>query len=190
MPSTSRCSSPIWTRVRERPCENDPASSSRTPPADLKPSLLSSWATSAATRRTMIGNKRRDTKPELEIRRRLHALGLRYRVDFRLDATSRTRADIVFTRRRVAVFVDGCFWHGCPLHAVMPKSNVDYWGPKLQRNQERDQATNSHLRETGWLVLRFWEHENPDDVAGVIFTAWTAKDPASRTAPVELHQRT
>lgn len=115
----------------------EPAPSSRTSPDDLNSRLVSSWATSAATRRTMIGNKRRDTKPELEIRRRLHALGLRYRVDFRLDASSRTRADMVFTRRRIAVFVDGCFWHGCPLHGATPKSNVDYWGPKLQRNQER-----------------------------------------------------
>lgn len=151
-------------------------------PDDLNPRIVGSWATSAATRRTMLGNKRRDTKPELEIRRRLHALGLRYRVDFRLDASSRTRADIVFTRRRVAVFVDGCFWHGCPMHGVTPKSNVDYWGPKLQRNQERDRTTNTRLREMGWLVLRFWEHEDPDEVADTILAQWTAMDPASRTA--------
>lgn len=71
----------------------------------------------------------------------------------------------MFTRAKVAVFIDGCFWHGCPLHATYPKRNSDYWLPKLRRNIERDRETDQLLRDAGWLVLRFWEHEPPDDVA-------------------------
>lgn len=113
----------------------------------------------------MTANRRRDTGPELRIRSALHALGYRYRVDFRASPTVRTRVDIVFTRRRVAVFVDGCFWHGCPAHGTRPKTNSDYWLPKIDRNVSRDRATDSILTSEGWTVLRFWEHE---DLASVI----------------------
>jgi DNA mismatch endonuclease (patch repair protein) len=116
----------------------------------------------------MLGNRARDTKPELAVRRLLHARGLRYRVDFRPSPQSRGRADIVFTRRKIAVFIDGCFWHGCPLHATHPKTNVDYWAPKLARNIERDVESTVRLRELGWTVLRFWEHEPPAAVAAAI----------------------
>lgn len=119
-----------------------------------------SWASSEGTRRSMIGNRGRDTKPELAIRSRLHAAGLRYRVDY-APLGGRNRADIVFPRARVAVFVDGCFWHGCPLHSTLPTRNSDYWLPKLQRNIERDRETDARLRDAGWTVLRFWEHEDP-----------------------------
>lgn len=119
----------------------------------------------------MRANRRRDTVPELSVRRLLHARGLRYRVDYRLAPPHRTRADIVFTRRGLAVFIDGCFWHGCPEHASQPKRNSDYWGPKLARNIERDRETDAVLRELGWTVLRFWEHENPAEVAEAIITA-------------------
>lgn len=128
----------------------------------------SSWASSDAIRRTMIGNRRRDTSPELAVRRLLHASGLRYRVDYRLAPPLRARADIVFTRTRVAVFIDGCFWHGCPIHATHPKRNSAYWGPKLRRNIERDRATERALVERGWMVLRYWEHESPAEVARAI----------------------
>jgi DNA mismatch endonuclease (patch repair protein) len=127
-----------------------------------------SWATNEGTRRSMLGNRSRDTKPELAVRRLLHAGGLRYRVDFRPLSSLRSRGDIVFTRRRIAVFIDGCFWHGCPLHATSPKANADYWGPKLARNIERDLETSAALRASGWTVLRFWEHEPPAEVAGAI----------------------
>jgi len=116
----------------------------------------------------MLGNKARDTKPELAVRRLLHAHGFRYRVNFRLDPSLRRTADIVFTRCRVAVFIDGCFWHGCPLHGTSPKANAEYWGPKLARNVERDLETTAFLTASGWTVLRFWEHENPADVAALV----------------------
>lgn len=112
----------------------------------------------------MVANRGRDTSPELAVRRSLHALGLRYRVDF-APLGGRRRADIVFTRQRTAVFIDGCFWHGCPDHATIPKSNVAYWAPKLRRNFERDRETDSLLRAAGWTVLRYWEHEDAQIVA-------------------------
>lgn len=121
------------------------------------------------SRRTMIANRRKDTAPEIAIRRRLHAAGLRYRVDFPADPTDRRRrADIVFTRVRIAVFIDGCFWHGCPDHFIAPKKNTDYWGPKISRNMERDLSSTERLRDDGWTVLRFWEHEDPDAVCETI----------------------
>lgn len=113
----------------------------------------------------MLANRRRDTKPELTIRRLLHARGLRFRVDYRVLSNARTRADIAFTRPRVAVFIDGCFWHGCPVHATQPKRNADYWGPKLARNRERDAEATALLENHHWQVLRFWEHEQPIAVA-------------------------
>ncbi|WP_343920056.1 very short patch repair endonuclease [Agrococcus citreus] len=125
---------------------------------------MRSWASNEGTRRSMRSNKGRDTRPELEVRRRLHAAGFRYRVDYRLEPDLRTRADIAFPRRRVAIFIDGCFWHGCPAHATQPKSNSEYWGPKLARNVQRDQAATRGLQERGWRVLRYWEHEDPAQV--------------------------
>lgn len=129
-----------------------------------------SWASTEGSRNSMRSNRRRDTSPELAVRRRLHAAGLRYRVDF-APLGGRRRADIVFTRQHVAVFIDGCYWHGCPDHATFPKRNSDYWLPKLARNVERDRETDQSLREAGWTVLRFWEHESPDDVARRIAVA-------------------
>lgn len=116
----------------------------------------------------MLSNRHRDTKPELAVRQLLHAQGLRYRVDHRVLPGQRLRVDIAFTRRRLAVLIDGCFWHGCPSHATYPKSNVDYWLPKLERNRQRDLETNLALAEAGWVVLRFWEHERTKDIADAI----------------------
>ncbi len=118
--------------------------------------------------RSMHGNRARDTKPELLVRSALHASGLRFRVDYRPSTTSRSRGDVVFTRLRLVVFVDGCFWHSCPAHATTPSSNVDYWGPKLARNRERDAEATALLQSEGWTVLRFWEHEAPEAVASVV----------------------
>ena len=112
----------------------------------------------------MLGNRSRDTLPELLVRRALHARGLRFRVDLRPEAELRTRADIVFTRRRIAVYIDGCFWHGCPQHGTSPKANADYWAPKLARNIERDRESTVALEARGWAVLRFWSHEPVDEV--------------------------
>ena len=126
--------------------------------------LMNSWATSPAVRRNMQAIRRRDTKIEIAVRQRLHAKGLRFRVDF-APVNRRRRADIVFTRRRVAVFIDGCFWHHCPEHFVLPKSNVQYWAPKLAANASRSIETDEQLRRAGWLVLRFWEHDGADHIA-------------------------
>ncbi len=112
----------------------------------------------------MRANRRVNTKPELALRRALHARGYRYRKDYRLDLADgvRVRPDIVFTRRKVAVFVDGCFWHSCPQHGTQPAANTWYWEPKLRRNTERDRAADAALGEAGWMVVRFWEHESID----------------------------
>src|SRR5258707_14817102 len=113
-------------------------------------------------------NRRADTKPELALRRALHGLGLRYRKDYRLDLADgvRVRPDIVFTARKVAVFVDGCFWHCCPEHGSQPAANTWYWEPKLRRNVDRDRAADTALGQAGWTVIRFWEHESIDVAAG------------------------
>lgn len=114
---------------------------------------------------------RRDTKPELAVRRAVHARGLRYRVDRSPVAGVRSRADLVFGPTRVAVYVDGCYWHGCPIHATIPKSNREWWEQKLAANAARDKRATEALEDAGWLVLRFWEHEDPEEVAAAIETA-------------------
>jgi DNA mismatch endonuclease (patch repair protein) len=127
-----------------------------------------SWASSAAVRRSMQGNRSRDTNPELALRRLLHARGLRYRVDTRPVQGLRRKADIVFTRQRVCVFVDGCFWHSCPDHATTPSTNRDYWVDKIERNVVRDRETDARLAEEGWTVLRFWEHDDVSVAADAV----------------------
>jgi DNA mismatch endonuclease (patch repair protein) len=112
----------------------------------------------------MRSNRGRDTGPERAVRTLLHQAGFRYRVDY-APLGGRRRADIVFVRKKVAVFIDGCFWHSCPIHASQPRRNADYWLPKLQRNVARDRETDEQLEEAGWTVLRFWEHESPASVA-------------------------
>lgn len=119
---------------------------------------------SAVTRR-MRANRSRDTRPELAVRRLVHRAGLRYRVDVRPLAGFNRRADLVFTRAKVAVFVDGCFWHGCPEHHTVARTNADFWEAKVRRNRERDAETTTVLQKAGWQVLRVWEHEEPAAVA-------------------------
>jgi DNA mismatch endonuclease (patch repair protein) len=121
----------------------------------------------------MASNRHRDTSPELALRSLLHGLGLRFRVDYaiRLDGRRPIRADVVFTRQRVAVFVDGCFWHSCPLHGSQPKTNADYWRPKLQGNRERDDLYTRLLEEAGWRVVRIWEHEPAPEAAARVVEA-------------------
>lgn len=121
----------------------------------------SSWASSEAIRKTMQGCRYRDTKPELALRSAVHRLGLRYRTTVRpLPSLART-ADLVFFGPKLAVFMDGCFWHGCPEHSSVPLSHSSYWEAKLKRNRERDAETDEALRTEGWTVLRIWEHEDP-----------------------------
>lgn len=97
----------------------------------------------------------RDTAPEMQLRRALHAAGMRYRLSGALPG----RPDLVFTRARIAVFIDGCYWHGCPVHATRPKTNAAWWAAKLDRNIERDCEVNAALRAEGWQVIRVWAHE-------------------------------
>jgi DNA mismatch endonuclease (patch repair protein) len=128
-----------------------------------------SWASSPARRRNMQANRSRDTQPEIAVRRLLHASGLRYRVDVRPVPSLRRRADIVFTRKHIAVFIDGCFWHGCPEHGTREfKTNAIYWTEKIARNTRRDLDTAAHLEREGWTVLRYWEHVHPDEVVASI----------------------
>ncbi|MEU1933948.1 very short patch repair endonuclease [Streptomyces coeruleorubidus] len=107
----------------------------------------------------------KDTAVELAVRRLLHAAGLRYRVEYPVPGLPRRRIDVAFPRAKVAVLIDGCFWHGCPQHATHPKSNAEWWRSKLDRNMARDRETTEHLVAAGWTVLRFWEHEAPEQVA-------------------------
>ncbi|RBY97950.1 very short patch repair endonuclease [Blastococcus sp. TF02-8] len=111
---------------------------------------------------------RRDTAPEVALRRELHRRGLRFRVDWPLPGMPRRRADIAFTRSRVAVFVDGCFWHSCPEHRTAPVANKAWWAAKLEANVSRDRDTDQHLTALGWTVLRFWEHQDPLAAAHVV----------------------
>lgn len=129
-------------------------------------------------RRRMQRQRRRDTSLELEIRKRLHALGFRYRVDYRLEPALRTRADICFTKQKVAVFIDGCFWHGCPLHATSPKNNAEWWREKLDANIARDRRTDTALVERGWEVIRIWEHEDVVEAAAMIADQLAARNSA------------
>jgi DNA mismatch endonuclease (patch repair protein) len=136
-----------------------------------KRSSTASWASSEGVARSMRSNRGRDTSPERALRRVLHAAGYRYRVDFAPGPDRRRRADIVFTRLRIAVFVDGCFWHSCPIHGTVPKTNADYWVPKLERNRLRDVETNRALEASGWTVIRIWEHESIADASARVIDA-------------------
>jgi DNA mismatch endonuclease, patch repair protein len=125
--------------------------------------------TSPDARRIGRANGRRDTACELRVRSALHAAGLRFRVDLLLRTTDvRVHADIAFTRALIAVFVDGCFWHGCPVHQHVPKRNRDYWVPKLVATVQRDRTVDRSLRAAGWRVVRAWEHEPVAEVSARI----------------------
>lgn len=126
------------------------------------------WSSSDAVRRSMQGNKSRDTKPELALRRALHALGLRYRVCARPVPGLRRTADIVFRPARVAVELRGCFWHGCPEHYRAPASNKGYWSEKIERNVARDEETARALADSGWTLIVVWEHDEPVEAAAEV----------------------
>jgi DNA mismatch endonuclease, patch repair protein len=113
----------------------------------------------------MRGQRQRDTACEVAVRRLLHSWGLRFRIDCRPEQLIARRADIVFRPAKTAVFVDGCFWHGCPLHWKTPKRNGTWWAKKISANAKRDRQTDSVLERGGWLVIRAWEHEDPVAVA-------------------------
>ena len=133
------------------------------PPAFTMPPHPGSSGTAVSARMSVL--RRRDTAPEVQVRRLLHAAGLRYRVAYPVPGRPRRTIDVAFTRRKVAVFLDGCFWHGCPEHGTKPTSNAAWWSAKITTNQARDADTTACLIDDGWLVLRFWEHEPPENVA-------------------------
>lgn len=124
-----------------------------------------------ATSRRLKRQRRRDTGLEVEIRKRLHRLGFRFRVDYRLEPSLRCRGDIVFTRRKVVVFVDGCFWHSCPEHGTSPANNAEWWRTKLAANVDRDRRTTEALTSLGWIAVRIWEHEAVDKAVGQVVRA-------------------
>lgn len=114
----------------------------------------------------MRANRRVDTRPERRLRSALHIRGMRFRKDLRVDLeTLRVRVDVAFPKAAVAVFVDGCFWHSCPVHGTQPRANESYWSAKLRRNVERDRRVDEALSLAGWSVLRLWEHELPEEAA-------------------------
>ncbi|MFD8596350.1 very short patch repair endonuclease [Kitasatospora sp. NPDC059646] len=135
------------------------------------PKETESWASNDAVRASMQANRSRDTGPELALRRAVHARGLRYRVSARPLKELRRTADLLFTRAKVAVFLDGCFWHGCPEHHTVAVRNGTYWASKVERNRTRDADTNQRLAEAGWTVVRVWEHEDPIEAAARVEAA-------------------
>ena len=132
-----------------------------TPPAPLD----------EATSRRMRAQRTTGTAPEMAVRRRLHAMGHRYRVDAKVLPDRRWRGDLVWRGRRLVVFIDGCFWHGCPEHGRVTAHNRLWWDNKIGRNRERDETVTATLAGRGWTVMRFWEHEDPDEVAAAVHAA-------------------
>jgi len=126
--------------------------------------------------------RQKDTDAEIALRRELYRRGLRYRVDFVVLQRPRRVADIAFPGLKIAVFVDGCFWHGCPEHGTWPKQNAEFWRQKIEANRARDADTNARLRDAGWTVLRFWRHESPFDAATIIARSVTSAKESSHVS--------
>ena len=128
-------------------------------------------ASSIAALNRMRAAKPRDTAPEKAIRSAIHSRGLRFRIDSKPIKELNRRADIVLRSVKVAIFIDGCFWHGCPIHGTQAKANAEFWCSKIKRNQERDADTTRQLKEAGWKVIRVWEHEDPMEAAEKIYNS-------------------
>ena len=136
--------------------------------------------------RRMAKVRQKGTGAEIALRRDLYRRGLRYRVDFEVLKKPRRVADIAFPGLRIAIFIDGCFWHGCPEHATWPKQNAEFWRQKIEANCARDTDTNERLRNIGWTVLRFWEHESPTEAVDIVVkmvAMGRSKRSASSTGP-------
>lgn len=133
----------------------------------------------------MTSTRRRDTPGEVALRRRLHAKGLRYRVDSSVLPGMRRRADVAFRQERVAVFVDGCFWHGCPEHGTWPKKNAEWWREKIATNVARDRDTDARLEKEGWVVVRVWTHQSLKEAADFVEQLVRRRrgQPPAETAP-------
>jgi DNA mismatch endonuclease (patch repair protein) len=136
------------------------------------------WVTPSAQRsRNMAAVKRADTQPEVRLRSALHVAGFRFRRDYAMRIDGRLiRPDIAFTRRRVAIFIDGCFWHSCPLHGTTPATNVAFWTAKLLANSARDRRQSEMLTDHGWLVIRIWEHEPIEVAVELVASAMKSHD--------------
>lgn len=148
---------------------------SRVTTGDGSPASSALTVSSAGVSERMRRQLRQGTAPELALRQALHARGHRYRVAWPVPGGRRRTIDIAFTRRRVAVFVDGCFWHCCPSHATWPESNADWWATKLRRNVERDRETDELLIEAGWSVVRVWEHEEVAEAVRLVESVLAAR---------------
>ncbi|MGW0432343.1 very short patch repair endonuclease [Micromonospora sp. NPDC003197] len=142
----------------------------------------SSWAKSPAVRAVMRANKARDTGPERRLRSLLHKAGLRYRVNTRPLPSLRRTADVMFPTARVAVFVDGCYWHGCAEHYRPARANGQFWREKIERNRARDRETDQLLAGAGWTVIRIWEHEDVTEAANRIY--WAVRGSPANLRPL------
>jgi len=142
-------------------------------------------ASSPAASRRMTKVRQTGTKAEMALRTALHRLGLRYRVNYQVLKRPRRVADLAFTKLKIAVFVDGCFWHGCPEHASWPKSNSEFWQQKIEANRARDADTDAKLKEIDWTVIRIWEHECPEMAANAIKTIIDFKRNEAKTSLVQ-----
>ncbi len=124
--------------------------------------------TSSRTSLRLSKVRQKGTNAELALRREMYRIGLRYRIDYEVLKKPRRVADIAFPGRKIAIFVDGCFWHGCPEHGTWPKRNADFWRQKIEANRQRDADTNARLQANGWTALRFWSHESPVEAAQAV----------------------
>lgn len=139
---------------------------------------------SPETSRRMAKVRQKGTDAEIALRRELYRRGLRYRIDYEVMKKPRRVADVAFLGLRIAIFVDGCFWHGCPEHATWPKQNAEFWRQKIEANRHRDAGTNSRLLDAGWTVLRFWEHESPIRAAETVAQTVAMAKAKRCTSPV------
>ncbi|HUV02481.1 MAG TPA: very short patch repair endonuclease [Desulfobacteria bacterium] len=136
---------------------------------EVKRRIRNPSPSSEAAFKRMKAAKPRDTAPEKALRSALHKKGLRFRIDVKPIKELNRKADVVFRSAKVAVFVDGCFWHGCPIHGTQAKANAEFWEQKIKQNQERDTDTTRQLKAAGWRVIRVWEHEDPERAALKIY---------------------
>jgi len=129
------------------------------------------------------------TGPELALRREIYRIGLRYRISYEVLKNPRRVADVAFPGRKIAVFVDGCFWHGCPEHATWPKRNAEFWRRKIEANRQRDADTNAQLQANGWTPLRFWSHESPTEAAEAVARVVAKADTKPRASLLGAHEK-